>query len=102
MGSGADPFLALQVPGLDDVSDRDDAHETVVGAGDRHLGDPALTHLAHDLLDVVLNAAGDRVTGHSVADWESGEALASIVNDPKHVPFAEDPDELSLIVDDGE
>src|SRR5262249_161716 len=88
----------LLVQRLDDVADRDDADQLVAG-GDGHLGDPPAAHLAHDFLDVVVDAAGDRVAGHHVADRHPTEALAALVDNPQHVPLAEDPDELPVVVD---
>src|SRR4051812_25854393 len=63
--------MELLVERLDDVADRDDADQLVAG-GDGHLGDPAIAHEAHDLFDVVIDAAGDRVARHHVADRHPG------------------------------
>ena len=93
--------MNLIVKNLDDVSDRDDPHELRI-AQDGDLGDVAFAHLAHDIVDVVIEVAGHGVAGHQVGDAQAAEALAPAVNDAQNVAFAEHPDQMTAVVDHGQ
>ena len=91
----------LIVKGLDHVADRDDADELRAGR-DRDLGDMPVAHLAHHVGHIVVEVAGHRVASHHFAHPEPAEPLASVMDDPEHVAFAEDPVQVTAGVDDGE
>ena len=69
-------------------------------ADHRDLGDPPLAHLAHDVVDVVVDVAGDRVGGHDLGDPQPAEALAAVVDQPQDVALGEDADQPTLLIHD--
>ena len=66
------------------------------------LGDPPVAHLAHDVVDVVVDVAGDGVARHDLVDLESLVALAPVVDLAQGVALAEDPHEGAVVIDHGE
>lgn len=91
----------LLIHDLDDVAHGDDTHErTVMNHG--NLGDPPLAHLAHDVIDVIDDIAGDRIRSHHVRDPHSTEVFTSIMNDPEDVALGEDSHHPAIVIDDGQ
>src|SRR4029077_16065260 len=89
--------MKLVVKNLDDVSHGDDTHELLVGK-DGNLGNVAFAHLAHHVIDVVVQGAGHRPTGHHVRDAHPAEPFSPVVDDAKHVALAEDTDQTSALI----
>src|SRR3954466_13179690 len=89
----------LVVHDLDDVAHRDDAHQ-LARFQNRNLGDPALAHLAHDLVDVVKNIASDGIGGHHLGNANPAKPVAAVVNDPQDVALGEDANQPAVVVDD--
>src|SRR3954454_6436464 len=89
----------LVVHDLDHVAHRDDADQFVI-LQNRDLGNPAFAHLAHDLVDVVKNVAGDRIGSHHLGNADPAEPLTTVVNDPQNIAFGEDANQPALVVDD--
>src|SRR5208283_558576 len=87
----------LLVHDLDDVADRDDADQST-GMEHGNLGDPPFAHLAHDVVDIVEDIAGDGITGHDLGDPHPAESLAPIVDDPKDIPLREDSDQPTIMI----
>src|SRR5271157_1232449 len=88
---------AFLVHDLDDVADRDDADQcTGLDHGD--LGDPPFAHLAHDVIDIVEDIAGDGTRGHDLGDSHPAEPLAPIVDDPQDIPLREDSDQPTIMI----
>ncbi len=61
---------------------------------DRDLRDMPLAHLAHDVVDLVLEPAGDGVAGHDVGDPQPAKSLAAVMDQTQHIALAEDTDQL--------
>src|SRR5271170_7968133 len=91
----------LIVKGLDNVTDRDDSDE-LCARRDRDLGDMSIAHLAHHVVHVVVEVAGYGIAGHHVADRETAEPLASVMDDTEDIAFAEYSDQVPIAFDDGE
>ena len=90
--------MKLVVHDLDDVSDRDDAHELRIGQ-DRDLGDMALAHLAHHVVDVIVERSrSSGLAGHYLGDPQPAKAFAAVVNDAQDVALAEDPHQAAGLV----
>ncbi len=92
--------MKLVIEDFDDISDRDDAHELRT-VQDGHLGDVSLAHLAHDVIDIIVEEAGHGSTGHDIGDEQPAEAFATVMDDAQRVAFAKDPDQSSRVVENG-
>jgi hypothetical protein len=84
---------------LDQVAQRDDPDQ-LFAASDGHLPDPLAGHHFHDVANIILSGARDRIVSHYSADQALVELLAIVEVAVEHVALGEDPDELSSRVYD--
>src|SRR3954453_22689638 len=90
----------LVVHDLDHVAHRDDADQLPF-LQNRDLGDPALAHLAHDLVDVVQDIASDGIGSHHLGNADPAKPFTAVVNNPQNIAFSEDANQPALLVEHG-
>src|SRR5450756_2131609 len=91
--------LHLGDPVLDHVTDTHDPGQTTVHE-DGEVPDPALRHHCHELIELVLRAAGVHLDGHDRRHRAVEDAVAVHVQPPDHVPLTDDAVDADPVVRD--
>jgi hypothetical protein len=89
--------MNLIVENLDDIAHGDNADEFGI-VHDRHLGDVAFAHLAHDLADIIIEVTRDGVVAHQVGDTQPAEAVAPAMNHAQDVALTEHADQIAVVI----